>query len=182
MFSAKQVDAVSSVTRFTNALEKNKLSLGEYTRYAASQLPGMGRIFTREFDTMQRVAESRVKAINTQYVALGRSVDGITKTIASTPTALKGGYGAEMAIAVQRQQMFNKLIDDGSTKLLNWGKNTQWAGRQLMVGFTVPLTMFGATAASAFTAQICANFFASSTLTLSPTFPDAERAPSTIGN
>ena len=87
MFSAKQVDAVSSVTRFTNALEKNKLSLGEYTRYAASQLPGMGRIFTREFDTMQRVAESRVKAINTQYVALGRSVDGITKTIASTPTA-----------------------------------------------------------------------------------------------
>jgi TP901 family phage tail tape measure protein len=34
--------------------------------------------------------------------------------------------------------------------MLNWGKNTQWAGRQLMVGFTVPLTMLGSIAAKSF--------------------------------
>ena len=44
----------------------------------------------------------------------------------------------------------NQLIKQGSTQLLNWGKNTQWAGRQLMVGFTIPLTMFATAAAKSF--------------------------------
>jgi TP901 family phage tail tape measure protein len=53
-------------------------------------------------------------------------------------------------MATQKQQILNKLIDDGSTKLLNFGKNTQWAGRQLMVGFTIPLMLFGAQAIKTF--------------------------------
>ncbi len=35
-------------------------------------------------------------------------------------------------------------------QMWNWGKNTQWAGRQLTVGLTVPLIAFGAQAAKAF--------------------------------
>jgi TP901 family phage tail tape measure protein len=54
------------------------------------------------------------------------------------------------AIAAQKQQLFNQLIKQGSTNLLNFGKNTQWAGRQLMVGFTVPLAYLGTTAARVF--------------------------------
>jgi TP901 family phage tail tape measure protein len=38
----------------------------------------------------------------------------------------------------------------GSTNLLNFGKNTQWAGRQLMVGFTIPLAMVGSAATRTF--------------------------------
>jgi hypothetical protein len=34
LFTAKQISAVDSVGRFTNALEKNRLTLGEYTRFA----------------------------------------------------------------------------------------------------------------------------------------------------
>lgn len=33
-----------------------------------------------------------------------------------------------------------------ATQMVNWGKNTQWAGRQLMVGFTLPVAAFGAAA------------------------------------
>ncbi len=44
----------------------------------------------------------------------------------------------------------NKVIQDGAGQLINWGKNTQWAGRQLTVGLTVPLVAFGAQAAKAF--------------------------------
>ena len=33
--------------------------------------------------------------------------------------------------------------------MINWGKNTQWAGRQLTVGLTVPLAAFGKAAADA---------------------------------
>jgi TP901 family phage tail tape measure protein len=150
LFAAKQVNAIDSMARFSNAIDKNKLSLGEYGRFASSQLPGMSRVFRKEFDTMEQIATSRVKAMNTQYIALGKTVDGITKAIAATPTGLASGIATNTAMASQKQMLFNKLIDDGSTKLLNWGKNTQWAGRQLMVGLTLPLGAMGAAAAKAF--------------------------------
>jgi len=150
LFDAKIVNAQTTVSRFSDQLDRGKFSLGEYTRYAASQLPGMSKVFKKEFDTMQQVAESRVKKINTQYIALGKTVDGVSKAIAATPTGLGRGYATDLAIATQRQQLFNKMIDDGSTKLLNWGKNTQWAGRQLMVGFSIPLAALGTVAAKTF--------------------------------
>jgi hypothetical protein len=51
---------------------------------------------------------------------------------------------------LKSRQIFNQLINQGSTNLLNWGKNTQWAGRQLMVGFTIPLTIFATQAGRSF--------------------------------
>jgi TP901 family phage tail tape measure protein len=54
------------------------------------------------------------------------------------------------AIARQELQVMNKVIQDGAGQLINWGKNTQWAGRQLTVGLTVPLAAFGKAAADAF--------------------------------
>lgn len=93
------------------------------------------------------LAEDRVKRLQTQYVALGQSTSGVTKALAVRPLNL---FNADAAIGTQRMQIFNKLMADGSTQLVNWGKNTQWAGRQLMVGFTVPLTLFGSAAAKIF--------------------------------
>jgi TP901 family phage tail tape measure protein len=58
--------------------------------------------------------------------------------------------GTRIQYAAQRQQFLNQLLKQGSTQLLNFGKNTQWAGRQLMVGLTMPLALFGAAAAKAF--------------------------------
>lgn len=40
----------------------------------------------------------------------------------------------------------NEMLKVTSTQIQNWGKNIQWAGRQLLVGFTVP---FAAAAAAA---------------------------------
>jgi hypothetical protein len=47
-------------------------------------------------------------------------------------------------------KILNTVAQQGSDRMINWGKNTQWAGRQLMVGFTVPLTIAGALAAKTF--------------------------------
>ena len=150
MFNARIVPVTSTVDRFSRSLEKGQLSLGEYSRYAASQLPGMSKVFSKEFSMMERVVTDRVKRMQTQYVALGKSSRGLQEAMAIVPNNLSKGYGTEMAMASQRQQVFNRLIDDGSTKLLNWGKNTQWAGRQLMVGFTLPLAALGTVAAQTF--------------------------------
>jgi TP901 family phage tail tape measure protein len=73
------------------------------------------------------------------------------KAIAVRPLVLDmENLSTRTQIAAQRQQILNQLLKQGSTNLLNFGKNTQWAGRQLMVGFTIPLSIFGATAAKSF--------------------------------
>jgi TP901 family phage tail tape measure protein len=148
-FSAKIVPVTTAVDRFSSSLEKNKLSLSQYTRYASSQLPGMTRVFKKEFDMIQQLAESRVKRVSQQFVLLGKSANGMQQALAMMPNQLDA-FGSRAAISIQKQQIFNKLLSDGSTQLLNWGKNTQWAGRQLMVGFTIPLGIFAGVAAKTF--------------------------------
>ena len=148
-FSTSIVPITSSVDKFSESLERNRLNLGQYTRYAASQLPGMRKVLTREFDMINSLAEERVKKLNTQFVRIGQSANGMQQALAMTPNALDQ-FSSRSAIALQRQQIFNRLLRDGSTQLLNYGKNTQWAGRQLMVGFTIPLALLGAQAAKVF--------------------------------
>ena len=48
---------------------------------------------------------------------------------------------------INKQLSFaNQQIKSASHQMVNWGKNTQWAGRQMMVGFTMPILAFGAAA------------------------------------
>ena len=150
-FSAQMTTIKTTTESFTNALEKNKLSMGEYFRYAGASTRTFGRFFRSEFATINKVARERVKDLQTQYIKMGRDANGAMKAIAVRPLALDmDNLATRTMLAAQKQQLFNQLLRQGSTNLLNFGKNTQWAGRQLMVGFTIPLTIFGATAAREF--------------------------------
>ena len=150
-FSASMTRISSSTESFTNALEKNKLSMGQYFRYAGGASKSFGKMFSREFNTINRVATERVKDLQTQYISMGRDANGALQSIKVRPLALDmDNLGTKVQLAAQKQQIFNQLMKQGTTNLLNFGKNTQWAGRQLMVGFTIPLTIFGATAAREF--------------------------------
>jgi TP901 family phage tail tape measure protein len=150
-FSASMASISSSTESFTTALEKNKLSMGQYFRYAGGASRSFGKMFSKEFNTISRVAEERVKDLQTQYVSMGRDANGVLQSIKVRPLALDmENLGTKVMLTSQKQQIFNQLLKQGTTNLLNFGKNTQWAGRQLMVGFTIPLTIFGATAAREF--------------------------------
>jgi TP901 family phage tail tape measure protein len=141
----------TSAESFTNSLEKNKFSMREYFRYAGASTKTFGRLFKSEFDTIGRVAEERVKRLQTQYIKMGRDTNGAMKAMAIMPTQLNmGDYGTQVQLAAQKQALFNQLMKQGSTNLLNFGKNTQWAGRQLMVGFTLPLMAVGSAASKTF--------------------------------
>jgi TP901 family phage tail tape measure protein len=141
----------SSSESFTTALEKNKLSMGEYFRFAGASTKTFGKLFTTEFNTIEKVARERVKDLQTQYISLGRDANGALKSIAVRPLKLDmESLATQTAMNAQRQQIFNQLLKQGSTNLLNFGKNTQWAGRQLMVGFTIPLSIFGSMASKTF--------------------------------
>ena len=150
-FSASIKTVTSTTDYFTRSLEKNKLSLGEYFRYGMASSKSFSRMFQHEFETINKVARERVKDLQTQYISLGKDASGATKAIAIRPLALDlESVATKAQMAAQRTQLFNQILKQGSTNLLNFGKNTQWAGRQLMVGFTIPLSIFGAKAAQEF--------------------------------
>jgi TP901 family phage tail tape measure protein len=150
-FAASIRNVTTTTESFTDSLERNKLSMGQYFSFAGSQVSGFRKIFSTEFDTIDKVARERVKTLQTQYIKLGRDANGAMQAISVRPLKLDmNDLGTQVAMTAQKQQIFNELIRQGSTNLLNFGKNTQWAGRQLMVGFTIPLTIFGATAAREF--------------------------------
>jgi TP901 family phage tail tape measure protein len=150
-FSAELRTVKTSAETFTNSLEKNKFSMREYFRYAGASTKTFGRLFKSEFDTIGKVAQERVKTLQTQYIKMGRNASGAMEAIAIRPTSLNmQDLGTKTAIAAQKQALFNQLMKQGTTNLLNFGKNTQWAGRQLMVGFTIPLSIVGSTATKTF--------------------------------
>jgi TP901 family phage tail tape measure protein len=147
-----QIKTIQSETEhFTEQLERNKMSVGQYFRYAGAATKNFGRLWKSEFNTIEKVAIERVKTLQTQYIKLGRDANGALKAIQVRPLALDmNNLATKAAVAAQKQQLLNQLLKQGSTAMLNWGKNTQWAGRQLMVGFTIPLSMAGTAAAKAY--------------------------------
>jgi hypothetical protein len=159
-FVASQKNIVSSTTAFTDALEKNKLSMGQYFKFTAAAATANTKVFKNAFaserEIINRARKDRVKALQTQYIQLTNANGELVKVLQVVPKHLKmvngeyADYATRTQMAAQRQQLLNQLLKQGSTQLLNFGKNTQWAGRQLMVGFTVPLTMLGSVAAKAF--------------------------------
>ncbi len=150
-FQASVVNTTTQVDQFTKALEANKLGVSQLRRGILSQIPVVNRFagLQRENAQLTEVATDRVKKMNAQYMLMGKSATGAAQAIQLVPTQLNK-HATAAAVAAQKQMLLNRMIDAGAVKMINWGKNTQWAGRQLMVGFTVPLVAFGAAAAIAF--------------------------------
>jgi hypothetical protein len=150
-FHAEMVRVRSTTESFNTALAKNQLSMKEYFRYAGAASKTFGRLFKQEHETINKVARENVKTLQTQYIKMGRDASGSLRAMSVRPLTLDmKNLQTQVAIAAQKQALLNQLLRQGSTNLLNFGKNTQWAGRQLMVGFTVPLMYFGAAAGKVF--------------------------------
>jgi TP901 family phage tail tape measure protein len=150
-FSAQMRTIKTTTESFTDSLQKNKFSLGEYFRYAGGASKSFGRLFKTEFETINKVARENVKDLQTQYIKMGRDANGAMRAISVRPLSLDmNDLATKTMIASERQALLNQLLKQGSTNLLNFGKNTQWAGRQLMVGFTIPLMAVGSAAAKTF--------------------------------
>ena len=159
-FVATQKEVATSTSSFTQALEKNQLSMREYFRYtvaaATANTKTFKGMFAQEREIINRARKDRVKLLQSQYIQMQAANGDMIKVLQVIPKHLQmaGGkytdYATRMQMAAQRQQFLNQLLKQGSTQLLNFGKNTQWAGRQLMVGLTIPLSILGSTAAKTF--------------------------------
>ena len=128
-FSTSIATVETSVQRLGKSIDTGKLKLGQYFSYGLASTNKFNKVFGKQHAEIMSLATERVKRLQTQYVALGESSGGMQKALAVRPLNL---FNAQAAIATQRMQIFNKLMADGTTSLVNWGKNTQWAGRQLL--------------------------------------------------
>lgn len=136
-FNIQQVAMTDSVTKFGQQLSKGQLSLSNYYKIWRDSAKG---------------ASAEIDALATAQARLNRSIaiaDPLRPGYAKLVTDINGVVTAEEKLIFQ-QQALNTALNQGSMKLINFGKNTQWMGRQLTVGLTMPLAMFGASASQAF--------------------------------
>lgn len=121
MFRVEQLKVNTATDNYTKALQNQKLGL-------------------RDLMKQQKVAAAAYK----EQLAMQQMV---------VRTAASGNFNGKQVIDVSFPDRVNQQLNTFGNRLgfareqmrslatqtVNWGKNTQWAGRQLMVGFTVPV-------------------------------------------
>jgi len=141
-FSSHFVNLNSDVDKFGKNLDAGRLKLKSYFstfREHATTQKGM----------IRELAKEQVMLQNAVLQPLGRNAQGLMQYNVMIPRGLDAVKNGTQ-LARMEMQIMNRALSEGAGSLINWGKNTQWAGRQLTVGLTVPLTMFGAAAGKAF--------------------------------
>jgi len=141
-FSTHFVSLQSDVEKFGKNLDGGKLKLNQYFQTLQTHTRTSGGL-------IRDLAKQQVSLQNAILQPLGKNSQGLMQFNVHVPRGLDEVKN-KAAIARQELQIMNKVIQQGAGQLINWGKNTQWAGRQLTVGLTVPLAAFGKAAADAF--------------------------------
>jgi len=140
LFTAETIRLSTAAATLDKTLSKGKTTLGQFFSAKFNKDSAIAA------ETMALAAE-RAKRLQTQFIATSGAANGFQEAIAVRPLA---AFSSEAAVAAQRTQILSNMFKQGTTQLINFGKNVQWAGRQLMVGFTVPLTIFGSVAGKTF--------------------------------
>jgi len=142
LFSSHFVNLNSDVDKFGKNLDGGRLKLRDYfSTFQQHAKTSKGLI--------RELAREQVMLQNAVLQPLGRNAQGLMQFNVAVPRGLDLVKNKSQ-LARMELQIMNRALLEGSTQLINWGKNTQWAGRQLTVGLTVPLAMFGTSAAKAF--------------------------------
>ena len=141
-FSTHFVSLTSDVEKFGRNLDSGRLKLRDYFRVYQENVKTSGGL-------VRDLAKQQVQLQNAVLQPLGRNAQGLMQYNVHIPRGLDLTKN-KASLLKQELQIMNKVIQDGGVQLINWGKNTQWAGRQLTVGLTLPLAAFGKAAADAF--------------------------------
>ena len=137
MYQRQLVNITNETEKFGRSLERGNLRLGQLYKTAMDYR-------RTEIGQIRQLAREQIRMQNAVAISRG---DGMAEVF--IPRGIDEGI-EKTRILSQEYRILRQVVRNGSTELINWGKNTQWAGRQLTVGLTVPITLFGAAAAKAF--------------------------------
>jgi TP901 family phage tail tape measure protein len=139
-FRAETVKMQTSAGALDSVLKRGSATMGQFFSAAFNRRGTM-------FAETTALASERVRTLQTQFIATSKASGGMQDALAIRPLS---AFSSQASIAAQRMTILSAMFKQGTTNLINFGKNVQWAGRQLMVGFTVPLTIFGTAATKVF--------------------------------
>ena len=142
MYSSHFVNLQSDIDTFGKNLDAGRLKLRDYFSTYRTHIKSTGGM-------IRELAREQVMLQNAVLQPLGRNAQGLMQYNVMIPRGLDA-VASKTKLANMEAMIMNRTLSQGATSLINWGKNTQWAGRQLTVGLTVPITMFGAAASKAF--------------------------------
>jgi TP901 family phage tail tape measure protein len=141
-YSTHFVSLTSDVEKFGKNLDGGRLKLKDYFGTFQQHVRTSGGL-------IRELARQQVAMQNAILQPLGRNAQGLQQFNVHIPRGLDE-IKNKTSLARQELAIMNRVIQDGAVQLINWGKNTQWAGRQLTVGLTLPLAAFGKASADAF--------------------------------
>ena len=138
-FTQSTVMMTSETDKFGQALVTGKLKLTEYYNIIKQK--------NSEAVTQMKALALEQTKLQNSIVMNDPSKQGILSVY--TPTQIDKVANATK-IATNEANLYALAVKKGSQELINWGKNTQWAGRQLTVGMSIPLMIFGQQAVQSF--------------------------------
>jgi len=141
-FATHFVSLTSDVDKFGNQLDKGQIKLRQFFNVYQNHIKTNNGL-------IRDLAKQQVQLQNAILQPLGKNAQGLMQYNVHIPQGLDV-IANKTKIAKQELAIMNRLVQEGAGQLINWGKNTQWAGRQLTVGLTVPIVAFGKAASDAF--------------------------------
>ena len=135
-FNVEQVKLADATDHLTTKLSRGQFNLGEY--YSMFKRSRTGVV-----QELEQIAQAQAKISKSMVIPSQKG--GYAQVITDM-----SGVADKIKTTEIYQKALNTAMMDGSTKLINFGKNTQWAGRQLTVGLTVPLAAAGGALATMF--------------------------------
>lgn len=139
-FTAETVRMQTAAASLDKTLSKGQVTIGQFfgARFRKDSLAAA---------QVMSLANARASALQTQFIATGAAANGLRDAIAIRPLQ---AFNDAAVVSAQKLAIHRAMLNQATTQMINFGKNTQWAGRQLMVGFTVPLTIFAGVAGKTF--------------------------------
>ena len=127
LLTAQQIRATSAAEDYTKQLQKQKLTLADMRKHS--------NIMKQVYHDQLRYQRMTAQYWGTDEA--GRAITDIT---------IPKNVPQELNTTAQRMYFMGQMAKSAGTQVINMGKNMQWAGRQLTVGLTYPVTLFGAAA------------------------------------
>jgi TP901 family phage tail tape measure protein len=157
-FSVEQIRAKSAAEQFTESLQKQDVTFSK----AVKSRKMFNTVLAEQYKIQKMLAVQWSQSATGRMTAdvimpkgLDRSLQRVNESWRENAkvmaTAKRGSEDFRNASDMMRMRLglLNEIVNSGAQNMIKWGKNTQWAGRQLMVGFTVPFLAFGALAGKA---------------------------------
>ena len=137
-FTSKVVSLSSAAEHLGQRLAKGRATLADFGQATKS--------VSNSTNLYNQLAQRQVALTNSIVYTMG---GGMAKVFAS--------HKVDLTNSTLRTEVYTKALiaqnaamKQAATGVINWGKNTQWAGRQLTYGLAMPLTMIAAGTASVF--------------------------------